>query len=403
LKTRYKCIWAVFLFVFCAFIFAGSARADNSAQYSREIFDEVYSKMEKNYYSEIKEETREKINLIRKESINDKNATKKMLELFECSYIDNTSCGKKKKKSDDGRIGILILPQNDSLLLGDVYPESPAEKSGLKRGHRIVAIDGRSLAGVTFRDAVKSISGKPGTFVELTVRCGNPPTFVKFRIKREKETWETEYVRGKVISPGVGYIEMSSFYFHCGKDFAKAVKHLNGKGVHRWIISLEYNRGGYVFSADRILGEMLPGGAISAHLKRRDKKSKYFVYDKWIKDEAFKIAPKDKIIILVNKWSASASELVASALQDYRRATILGEKTYGKGSVQGAVQLSNDLILMVTKYHFYSPVHKKPVNKVGVTPDVFVVDDYDTEKNEILEAALRIFRQIDEYGEIPLH
>jgi len=405
---RKKIFPVVFVVVFLLLVPAGGSAAKKQKEktlqvFSRIIFDQVYSGIQKEYFSKLTESEKIKIKKIRNEPIEEKKAIEKMLGMFEFCHIDSVYGS--SNKASGCKIGVLFSPHpGGGLFIADVFPKSPAKKAGLKIGQHIVAIDGKPLKGLSFVEEVELISGDCDAFVELSVFSQILKKTFNVKIKREEETWPTEYAVSKLINKDVGFIKLNGFFLGSEKLFGESVKLLIKQGAKKWIISLKYNPGGFVYAADRILGEFLPNGLVSLHAIGRDRKiSKFYVYSKWIRDRMYKIPPEDKVIVLVNDYSASASEIMAGALQDYRRATILGINTFGKGSMQYPIELSDRSVLMVTKVHFFTPVRKRAVDKTGIVPDITVYDNPFTEKDEMLEAALEIFQQLDLYGEIPMH
>ena len=177
------------------------------------------------YFREITKEEKEKIKSIRNEPIRESEAIAKMLNLFEYSYLDSES--EEKKEEIIGKIGLLLSSYpGGGLFVRDVFPGSPAEKANIKAGWLIVGIDDLSLKGVSFRKAVGRISGDCGSFVELTIFREGAQKPLKVKVKREEETWATDYVRKGLISPDIGYIKLSSFYLFCERPFGEAVKYL---------------------------------------------------------------------------------------------------------------------------------------------------------------------------------
>lgn len=252
-------------------------------------------------------------------------------------------------------IGIVITEENDVVYVQEVLPGSPAEAAGLLPGDAIVSADGKSLKGKSVSGTQRALRGPEGTVVVVGVSRGGKP--LKFRITRQAVHFPT--VNARMLGEGVGYLALSGFTSDAGSEFKKHLAELEQKGLSSLVLDLRDNGGGYVNAAQEIAGLFVQEGVL-AHMRDRDGN-----------DHPLEVSGSSKkypIVILVNGNSASASELLAGALQDYGLAKIVGTKTFGKGVVQSLIPLQSGGMLKVTIQEYFTPEGRK-VDKVGLTPD----------------------------------
>lgn len=300
-------------------------------------------------------------------------------------YLDEASS---KQLNDDLKgelsgIGIEVGIKNNRLTVIAPIDETPADRAGLKSGDVIAAIDNTDSSTLTLDEAVNKIRGEEGTQVKLLIiRGSNSPQ--EHVIRREKITVAS--VTNQVKEDNIGYIKIRRF----GDDTISAVRsaaaELNNLGVKAVVIDLRDNPGGYLDGAVKITSEFQASGVVVEERSKFDKNPK--------KQEAARggIMTDIPVVLLVNEGSASASEIMAGSLKDNGRAVLVGEKTYGKGSVQEVVELSNGKSLKVTVAHWYTP---KGVNitKEGIKPDVEVknsTDDFNNGNDPQLQKAIEI-------------
>ncbi|MCX7904145.1 MAG: S41 family peptidase [Caloramator sp.] len=253
-------------------------------------------------------------------------------------------------------IGVQIERVDEGIKIMTVFDGSPAKEVGLKSGDIIIEADGTSLAGLQVENAVKLIRGQEGTVVNL-------------KVKRGQDILEFSVTRRKIILPSVelskmhnfGYIKLSTFGEDTDKDFKSIVE--KNMDLDGFIIDLRNNPGGYLNTAIN-LGGYFVGKRNIVLLKNKD------LSEEWPSEED-EILKGKKVIFLVNENSASASEVLTGAIKDYKRGLIVGNKTFGKGTVQTLVALSDGGVLKYTIQKFYSPLDKE-INKVGITPDILV-------------------------------
>ncbi|GAA0721502.1 S41 family peptidase [Clostridium malenominatum] len=270
-------------------------------------------------------------------------------------------------------IGIYNELVTEGIKINSFLKGSSAEEAGLKVGDIITSVDGKGIKGLTASEAVKYIKGGKGTFVNLSVKRGEQ--VLNFSVERREINIPT--IEGELLDNKVAYIIISSF----GEDTPSLLKEklidMNKKGAEKYIIDLRNNTGGYTNSAYDILGYFIEDN-IATVMKDKDKNE--------YKYKAFKhdyVINKD-IILLVNEYTASASEILSAALRDYNKALIVGIKTYGKGVQQTIFSLSNGDVLKLTTHSFYSPLGKE-INNVGIMPNV------NTNKIDPLKVAKLLF------------
>jgi carboxyl-terminal processing protease len=286
-------------------------------------------------------------------------------------------------------IGASVQQKGDQIVIAGVLPSTPAEKAGVKAGDVITAVDGQSTKGWTADDAVNHIRGKAGTQVQVQVsRSGQTLTFNLTRAEINVPSVATHIFNNKVL-----YIRIFDFGTRTATDFDQALRN-NLKGpVTMVLLDLRGNPGGYVDAANSVISEFVRSGATTILVRRGGKEQ----VDKVTGDgHAF----SNPLAVLVNENSASASEITAGAIKDHARGTLVGVKTFGKGSVQQDYQLRDgDLHLTIAEW--LTPNHHS-IDKVGITPDKTVTlanaqDEYavdvtpnDFSKDPQLAAALAV-------------
>ncbi len=282
-------------------------------------------------------------------------------------------------------IGVEVGLKNDRLTVIAPIDETPAAKAGIRAGDVIATIDGQSTSELSLDEAVKKIRGEKGTEVKLTVvREGEEPK--ELAITRDQI--QVSSVKYEVKDGGVGYIRVRRFGDDTDTAIRNAAADLAKQGITKIVLDLRDNPGGYLNSAVTVSSEFLADGVVVEE-RGRHMESKQLVANPGGN------LTNAKLVILINEGSASASEITAGALKDNGRAILVGEKTYGKGSVQEVKQLSNGAQLKVTVAGWFTP---KGVNisKEGIKPDVEVKltpEDSNAGRDPQLEKALEAVRQ----------
>ena len=265
-----------------------------------------------------------------------------------------------------GGLGIEVQLQNGFVRVVSPIDDTPAERAGIQPGDYIIKIDDTQVKGLSLSEAVKKMRGEPGSKITLTlVRDGATAPLV-FDLKRA--IINVSSVKSRMLEPGLGYLRISSFTTETGtaldKDLAKLKKEAGGqlKGL---VLDLRNNPGGVLDAAVKVSDAFLAKGAIVS-IKGREAAG----------GREFSATPGDALdgkplVVLVNGGSASASEIVAGALQDQRRAVVMGAKTFGKGSVQTVMPLQNDSAIKLTTARYYTPSGRS-IQAEGIEPDVTI-------------------------------
>jgi len=269
-----------------------------------------------------------------------------------------------------------------------VIAKGPAEKSGVKKGWLIIKIDDKKIEGMAMKDAVKLIKGPSGTKVRLTLV---PPKSERIRTPIEAEITrgviQTSIISSaRMLNGETGYIRFTDFYEGVDKDFKNNVAFLKSRGMKSLIIDLRDNPGGLLHIAHRILEVLVPAGRIAIYAKYRNGN----LEPHWSPPE--NVIPKvfsGKIAVLINENSASASELVTISLKEQIGAVVIGQKSYGKASIQVIKALPDGSGLRLTIGHYLSPVSGEDIHDKGVIPDIEISDDPDTPDDEVILKAIK--------------
>ena len=288
-------------------------------------------------------------------------------------------------------IGIEITVRDNVLTVVSPIEGSPANKAGIQAGDKIIKIDGKVAADMTLPEAVKSIRGEKGTKVTLTVMREGAEKPLEFTVIRD--VIPIRSVRSTVLSPKIAYVRISNFQSKTTNDLSAELEKLeNGRKLEGLILDLRNNPGGLLSQAIDVSDLFLDSGVIVSTKGRESSQDMKASAHKKKTDRTY------PIIVLVNGGSASAAEIVAGALQDNKRALILGTKTFGKGSVQTIIPLSDGSGLRLTTAMYYTPSGRS-IQANGIVPDVEVkfvppVEDEGKEK-------ARMLREKDLKGHLP--
>ncbi len=286
-----------------------------------------------------------------------------------------------------GGLGIEVGMEAGVVKVISPIDNSPAEQAGVKAGDYIVKINGVQVQGKTLTEAVELMRGPVGSPIEITIRrIGEKKSFV-FEIIRE--IIEVKSVKSELIDDKVGYIRLTSFNENSAdqiKDIVKKFKKENN--IDKYILDLRNNPGGLLSQAIRISDFFLDNGEIVATKGRQSNENR-----KWFAKKG-DIINGETLLVLINYGSASAAEIVAGALKDHKRAVIVGENSYGKGSVQSIIPLKNKGAIRLTISKYYLPSGKS-ISGEGVTPDIVIEEDSDlfrinTETDNQLDFAVKL-------------
>ena len=293
-------------------------------------------------------------------------------------------------KGEFGGLGIEIGMEAGVVKVISPIDDTPAAKAGIKAGDYIVKIGNEQVQGKSLLEAVKLMRGPVGTAIELTVRRKNVKKPLEFKIVRK--IIEVKSVSSRIIGKekNLGYIRLKSFNENSDKQFLKSVKQFERNlKIKGYVLDLRNNPGGLLTQAINITDFFLEDGEIVSTKGRKVSETRKFFARK---GDEIKGKP---IIVLINNGSASASEIFAGALKDHKRAIILGESSYGKGSVQSIIPLRNGGGMRLTISKYYLPSGKS-ISEVGVTPDILVEEEGDdflinSDKDNQLNYAIRLF------------
>ena len=303
-------------------------------------------------------------------------------ELFEEMQTDT--------RGEFGGLGIEIGMEAGVVKVISPIDDTPAAKAGIKDGDYIVKIVNEQVQGKSLLEAVKLMRGPVGTSIELTVRRKKVKQPLEFKI--ERKIIEVQSVSSKIIGEekNLGYIRLKSFNENSDKQFLKSVKEFEKKSsIIGYVFDLRNNPGGLLTQAINSTDFFLEDGEIVSTKGRKVSETRKFFARK---GDEIKGKP---IVVLINNGSASASEIFAGALKDHKRAIILGENSYGKGSVQSIIPLRNGGGMRLTISKYYLPSGKS-ISEVGVTPDIVIEEEGDdftsnTEKDNQLNYAILLF------------
>jgi len=293
-------------------------------------------------------------------------------------------------KGEFGGLGIEIAMEAGVVKVISPIDDTPAAKAGIKAGDYIVKIGKEQVQGKSLLEAVKLMRGPIGTSIELTIRRKNVKKPIKFTVMRK--IIEVQSVSAKLIGDekNIGYIRLKSFNENSDKQFLKSVKEFEKKSkIKGYVLDLRNNPGGLLTQAINITDFFLEDGEIVSTKGRKVSETRKFFARK---GDEIKGKP---IVVLINNGSASASEIFAGALKDHKRAIILGESSYGKGSVQSIIPLTNGGGMRLTISKYYLPSGKS-ISEVGVTPDILIEEEGDdflisSDRDNQLNYAIKLF------------
>ncbi len=281
-----------------------------------------------------------------------------------------------------GGLGIEVTMENGFVKVVSPIEDTPAARAGVKPGDLIVRLDDTAVKGLTLSEAVKLMRGKPGSVITLTVVREGEAKPLKIDITRA--IIKIQSVKSRILEPGYGYLRITQFQANTAQNLKTALRKLeteNEDKLKGMVLDLRNNPGGVLNAAVAVSDAFLNDGLIVYTEGRvSDSKLKFSATS----SEALKGAP---LVVLVNGGSASASEIVAGALQDHGRAIIMGTKTFGKGSVQTIMPMSNGAALKLTTARYYTPSGKS-IQATGIEPDI-ITEDAKVTKNGQGEGRLK--------------
>ena len=374
----YKKIFTLIIFFILYF---GKVSAQEETVYDKiDLFGEVLDKINKEYVEEVDQSDTMDAAI---------NGVLQSLDPYS-SYMSpkNLEEMQTETKGEFGGLGIEVGMEAGVVKVISPLDNSPAEREGVKAGDYIVKINDTQVQGKTLNEAVELMRGPVGSTLEITVRRIGLRKSLVFNITRE--IIQVASVKSEVLDEKIGYIRLTSFNENSDDQIKKKIKEFKkNKKIEGYILDLRNNPGGLLGQAIKISDFFLDDGEIVSTKGRKKNENQ-----KWFAREGDIINGK-ALIVLINKGSASASEIVAGALKDHKRAVLVGEKSYGKGSVQSIIPLKNRGAIRLTISKYYLPSGKS-ISEVGVTPDITVEEESDdfrilSENDNQLKFARKLF------------
>ena len=375
LTKRFFLFFIILLFTF------QKSFSENTDLYKKiDLFGEVLEKISKEYVDEV-DQSKSMDSAI--------NGLLQSLDPYSAYMTPESFEGMQTETSGEfGGLGIEVGMEAGVVKVISPIDNTPASKAGLKAGDYIVKINNTQVQGKTLMQAVDLMRGPVGSSIEITVRRRGVKKALIFNITRE--VIQVQSVKSKLIDNNIGYIRLTSFNENSSEQIKEKINKLNkNKDLKGYILDLRNNPGGLLSQAIKISDFFLENGEIVSTRSRQASENR-----KWFAKKG-DLTNGKTLIILINYGSASASEIVAGALKDHKRAIILGENSYGKGSVQSIIPLKNRGAIRLTIAKYYLPSGKS-ISEVGVTPDIEVVEGSDnfkfnSETDNQLNFAIKLF------------
>ena len=286
-----------------------------------------------------------------------------------------------------GGLGIEVSMEAGVVKVISPLDDSPAYEAGVKAGDYIVKINNIQVQGKTLNEAVEIMRGPVGSDIEITVRRKGVKKALVFNITRK--IIKVRSVKSKIIDNNIGYIRLTAFNENSSNQIKKKINEFNkNENIEKFILDLRNNPGGLLSQAIKITDFFLSSGEIVSTKSRQENENR-----KWFA-QAGDILNGETLVVLINNGSASASEIVAGALKDHKRAILVGENSYGKGSVQSIIPLRNKGAIRLTISKYYLPSGES-ISEVGVSPDIIVTEDndnfrIDTDSDNQLSYAIKL-------------
>ena len=368
------------LFLFC-FLFQQVNSAENDIYKKIDLFGEVLEKINKEYVDEINQS----------ESMD--SAINGLLQSLDpySAYMSPEIFNEMQTETSGefGGLGIEVSMESGVVKVISPIDDTPASRAGIKAGDYIVKINDVQVQGKSLSEAVDLMRGPVGSGIELTIRRRGERKALIFNVVRE--IIQIQSVKADILEKNIGYLRLTSFNENSGKQIEREIKKLEkNKDVKSYILDLRNNPGGLLSQAIKISDFFLDHGEIVSTKSRKPSENR-----KWFAKKG-DLTNGKVLIVLINYGSASASEIVAGALKDHKRAILLGENSYGKGSVQSIIPLKNDGAIRLTVAKYYLPSGKS-ISEVGVSPDIEIDEENDdfrikTETDNQLEYAIKLLK-----------
>ena len=367
------------LFFLSIFVSQKVNSSDNDVYKKIDLFGEVLEKINKEYVDEINQS----------ESMD--SAINGLLQSLDpySAYMSPEIFNEMQTETSGefGGLGIEVGMESGVVKVISPIDDTPASKAGIKAGDYIVKIDGIQVQGKSLSEAVDLMRGPVDSGIELTVRRSGVKKALTFYIVRK--IIQIKSVKVDLLEKNIGYIRLTSFNENSGKQIKdEIIKFENSKNIKSYILDLRNNPGGLLSQAIKISDFFLNDGEIVSTKSRKSYENR-----KWFAKKG-DLTNGKTLLVLINYGSASASEIVAGALKDHKRAILLGENSYGKGSVQSIIPLKNDGAIRLTVAKYYLPSGKS-ISEVGVSPDIEISEGSDdfrikTETDNQLNYAIKL-------------
>jgi carboxyl-terminal processing protease len=351
-----------------AHVYLTSAQAaeKDSAYPSLELFSYVMEKVRTEYVDGQNLKYKDLVSAALKGMLNTLDPHSEYMEVEKYKELQNDTQGA------FGGLGIVISMRDNFITVVAPMDDSPGFKAGILSGDRIVKIEGKSTERMSLQDAVKYLRGEPGTEVKLSVLRPSSGRVKDYKLTRAVINVDmVKDINGKKEFPldetKIGYIRLVQFGEKTSADLEAAIKKLTAQGMQALVLDLRWNPGGLLDQAVDVCQKFLPRGHLVVTTEGRNPSQNSARKARGHGDELNNMP----MVVLVNLGSASASEIVAGCLQDSKRAIVLGEKTFGKGSVQSILPLADGSAVRLTTAKYYTPSHKV-IHEEGITPDIVV-------------------------------
>ena len=368
----------IIIFIYLFFVQAVNS-SENEIYNKIDLFGEVLEKINKEYVDEINQ------------SEGMDSAINGLLQSLDpySAYMSPESFQNMQTETSGefGGLGIEVSMESGVVKVISPLDDSPAYEAGVKAGDYIVKINDIQVQGKTLSEAVEIMRGPVGSDIEITVRRRGVKKALVFSITRK--IIKIRSVKSKILENNIGYIRLTAFNENSGKQIKRKLNEFNdNEKIKGFILDLRNNPGGLLSQAIKISDFFLSSGEIVSTKSRQESENR-----KWFAKDGDILNGKT-LLVLINNGSASASEIVAGALKDHKRAILVGENSYGKGSVQSIIPLKNKGAIRLTISKYYLPSGKS-ISEVGVTPDIVVseeTDDFriDTETDNQLSYAIKL-------------
>ena len=375
-----KTILNFLTFILILFLFSQKVISSENEIYKKiDVFGEVLEKINKEYVDEINQ------------SDSMDSAINGLLQSLDpySGYMSPEIFNEMQTETSGefGGLGIEVTMESGVVKVISPIDDTPASKAGIKAGDYIVKINDTQVQGKSLSEAVELMRGPVGSAIELTIRRRGEKKALTFNVTRE--IIQIKSVKAELLEKNIGYIRLTSFNENSAGQIKKAInKFEKNKNLKSYILDLRNNPGGLLSQAIKISDFFLDNGEIVSTKSRQQSENR-----KWFAKKG-DLTKGKTILVLINYGSASASEIVAGALKDHKRAILIGENSYGKGSVQSIIPLKNKGAIRLTVAKYYLPSGKS-ISEVGVSPDIEIDEESDdfkikTETDNQLNYAIKL-------------